>query len=76
MIPRTPIAMISLSQTRTFLLRRCKGDEKVELPIASGAVVRIPYETKLRWVHQLKRPSRRPFGKARSLGRTRAFGFP
>ena len=66
MVRGTPIVMISLGQTRMFVLRRWKGEEKVELPVVSGAVVVIPYETNLRWTHEVKRPSRGATGNSES----------
>ena len=59
MIPGTPIVMISLGHSRTFVLRRWKGEEKVELSVANGAVVVLPYATNLRWTHEIKRLPRR-----------------
>lgn len=53
MIEGAPIVTISLGATRTFRLRRWKGEDKFDLVASSGSVIVIPYATNLAWTHEV-----------------------
>jgi alkylated DNA repair dioxygenase AlkB len=65
LVPGCPIITMSLGQSRVFRLRPWKGDGRdghVDFDAHAGAVFSTPYDTNLRWTHEIvktRQPGRR-----------------
>ncbi len=53
MVVGAPIVTISLGETRTFRLRKWRGDERHDFEAKHGTVFILPYATNLRWTHEV-----------------------
>ncbi|MTB51325.1 alpha-ketoglutarate-dependent dioxygenase AlkB [Lewinella sp. W8] len=53
LLPQSPIVTISLGEERVFRLRPYRGTGSVDLPVANGDVVIIPWNTNLSWTHEV-----------------------
>lgn len=58
MIGGAPIVTISLGEERVFRLRPWKGRRIMDFSAGNGSVFVMPYETNLRWTHEVPRRAR------------------
>jgi alkylated DNA repair dioxygenase AlkB len=53
MVEGAPIVTVSLGEERVFRLRPWKGEGYQDFPAPDGTVFVMPYETNLRWTHEV-----------------------
>ena len=67
-----PIVTISLGEERTFRLRRYRGKGYIDLAVADGSVIIMPYDTNIAWTHEV--PHFKRYRGRRVSVTARAFG--
>lgn len=58
LVPGTPIVTISLGDSRTFRLRPWKARGFIDVPMANGTVILMPWTTNKAWTHEVPRSTR------------------
>ncbi|MCK6478852.1 MAG: alpha-ketoglutarate-dependent dioxygenase AlkB [Planctomycetes bacterium] len=53
LVPGAPIVTISLGERRTFRMRQRGGAGRLDLEVADGTVIVMPYEVNLAWTHEV-----------------------
>ncbi len=58
MIEQAPIVTVSLGEERTFRMRPYGGQGFHDVPMPDGTVIVVPYDTNLRWTHEVPKSTR------------------
>ena len=56
LVKGAPIVTISFGETRTFRLRRWKGEDGSDIEVTDGSVLVIPYDTNKAYTHEVTAP--------------------